>query len=83
MVVDDYRVIGLSGRQERLDQVLFTLLHEVSHILLEHVDASHHIFEEVRFKSNHEAHREWKPTGCHGAAVPNRVPNLLVEVDRF
>jgi HTH-type transcriptional regulator/antitoxin HigA len=30
-------VIGLSGRGHRLDKVLFTLLHEVAHILLGHI----------------------------------------------
>lgn len=30
-------VIGLSGRGKRLDKVFFTLMHEVSHLLLEHV----------------------------------------------
>jgi HTH-type transcriptional regulator / antitoxin HigA len=30
-------VIGLSGRGQRLDKVLFTLLHEVAHILLGHI----------------------------------------------
>lgn len=30
-------VIGLSGRGHRLDKVLFTLLHEVAHIVLNHI----------------------------------------------
>ncbi|MGP9723324.1 HigA family addiction module antitoxin [Corynebacterium sp. AOP40-9SA-29] len=30
-------VIGLSGRGKRLDKVFFTLMHEVAHLLLEHV----------------------------------------------
>lgn len=33
-------VIGLSGRWKRLDKVLFTLLHEIAHILLGHVDSA-------------------------------------------
>ncbi|MGW4826252.1 hypothetical protein ACWEOG_01630 [Amycolatopsis japonica] len=45
MLVDGYPVIGLSGRGKRLDKVLFTLLHEIAHILLEHVDAEHIIAE--------------------------------------
>lgn len=32
-------VIGISGRGKRLDKVLFTLLHEVAHVLLEHVSS--------------------------------------------
>ncbi|BAU97290.1 HTH-type transcriptional regulator [Corynebacterium suranareeae] len=37
MMVDGHPVIGLSGRGKRLDKVLFTLLHEVAHILLGHL----------------------------------------------
>ena len=47
MYVDHYPVIGLSGRGKRLDKVLFTLLHEIAHVLLEHVDASHLIAENL------------------------------------
>jgi HTH-type transcriptional regulator/antitoxin HigA len=47
MFIDGYPVIGLSGRGKRLDKVLFTLLHEIAHILLEHVDASHIIVENL------------------------------------
>lgn len=47
MLIDDYPVIGLSGRGKRLDKVLFTLLHEIAHVLLEHVDASHLIVENL------------------------------------
>src|SRR5207248_2735279 len=39
MFVDGYPVIGLSGRGKRLDKVLLTLLHEIAHILLAHIDA--------------------------------------------
>jgi HTH-type transcriptional regulator/antitoxin HigA len=47
MYVDGYPVIGLSGRGKRLDKVLFTLLHEIMHILRGHVDADHYIVEEI------------------------------------
>ncbi len=35
--MDGTPVIGLSGRGQRLDKVLFTLLHEVAHIELGHI----------------------------------------------
>lgn len=35
--MDGNPVIGLSGRGHRLDKVLFTLLHEAAHILLNHI----------------------------------------------
>lgn len=40
MFIDDYAVIGLSGRGKRLDKVLFALLHEIAHILRGHVDST-------------------------------------------
>jgi len=58
MVVDGYPVIGLSGRGKRLDKVLFTLLHEIAHILLKHVDAEHLIVEDLDDKHGHETARE-------------------------
>lgn len=39
-------VIALSGRGKRLDIVLFTLLHEVAHILLEHVSPERLVIDE-------------------------------------
>jgi HTH-type transcriptional regulator/antitoxin HigA len=36
-VMDGTPVIGLSGRGQRLDKLVFTLLHEIAHILLGHV----------------------------------------------
>lgn len=47
MFVDGYPVIGLSGRGKRLDKVLFTLLHEIAHILRGHVDAERLIVEDL------------------------------------
>ncbi|ROS38496.1 HigA family addiction module antitoxin [Amycolatopsis thermoflava] len=35
--MDGTPVIGLSGRGQRLDKVLFTLLHEVAHVVLNHI----------------------------------------------
>lgn len=35
---DGTLVIGISGRGRRFDKVLFTLLHEVAHVLLGHLD---------------------------------------------
>jgi len=58
MFVDEYPVIGLSGRGKRLDKVLFTLLHEIAHVLLEHVDAEHLIVEDLDDKHNQETVRE-------------------------
>ncbi|HWL97061.1 MAG TPA: helix-turn-helix domain-containing protein [Nocardioidaceae bacterium] len=58
MLVDGYPVIGLSGRGKRLDKVLFTLLHEIAHVLLEHVDDEHLIVEDLDDKHTHESAQE-------------------------
>ena len=54
MYVDGYPVIGLSGRGKRLDKILFTLLHEIGHILKRHVDDHHYIVEEI--DDTHDGH---------------------------
>lgn len=58
MFVDGAPVIGLSGRGKRLDKVLFTLLHEIAHILLEHVDADRCIVENLDETDTGELVRE-------------------------
>jgi HTH-type transcriptional regulator/antitoxin HigA len=58
MFVDSYPVIGLSGRGKRLDKILFTLLHEIAHILLEHVDDENLIVEELDGNREHESAQE-------------------------
>ncbi|HEY8885818.1 MAG TPA: transcriptional regulator, partial [Chloroflexota bacterium] len=47
MFVDGHPVIGLSGRGKRLDKVLFTLLHEIAHVVLAHVDDDRYIVEDL------------------------------------
>lgn len=58
MILDGVPVIGLSGRGKRLDKVLFTLLHEIAHILLEHVDADRCIVENLDETETDELVRE-------------------------
>jgi HTH-type transcriptional regulator/antitoxin HigA len=47
--LDGTAVIALSGRGKRLDKILFTLLHEIAHLVLRHVkpDETEIIVEEV------------------------------------
>ncbi len=58
MYVDGYPVVGLSGRGKRLDKVLFALLHEVAHVLLEHVDADRFIVEDLDDRHGSTSERE-------------------------
>lgn len=74
MFVDSYPVIGLSGRGKRLDKVLFTLLHEIAHILLGHVDTDRIIAEDLDDLARHE-------TACETDA--NRAASGWVFPDGF
>ena len=47
MIVDQIRVIGLSGRGKRLDKVLFALIHEVAHHTHGHVQDDKPIVETI------------------------------------
>ena len=78
MYVDGYPVIGLSGRGKRLDKVLFTLLHEIAHILLAHVDSDHYIVEEIDDPQSAHSPQEKEADAAAGDLLfpdgPARVP---------
>jgi len=46
-LLDGVPVIGLSGRGQRMDKVLFTLMHEIAHILLDHLGQHDVIVDEL------------------------------------
>ena len=50
--LDGVPVIGLSGRGKRLDKILFTLLHEIAHLILGHVKPDEIIVEEVEQRAS-------------------------------
>ncbi|PYE13563.1 HTH-type transcriptional regulator/antitoxin HigA [Williamsia limnetica] len=86
MFVDGHPVIGLSGRGKRLDKVLFTLLHEIAHILRGHVDNGtivedlddSHAQESVREREANNGAGTWIfPDGY--PSVPSRVNATWVE----
>ncbi|MEH0557004.1 hypothetical protein [Streptomyces sp. B21-101] len=77
MLVDGYPVIGLSGRGKRLDKILFTLLHEIAHILLDHVDAEHLIVEGLDEAQGNET--KWEKDADTEAAewvFPHGIPDV-------
>lgn len=45
--LDSMPVIGVSGRGKRLDKVLFTLMHEVAHLALDHVQSEAPLIESL------------------------------------
>ena len=68
-------VIGLSGRGKRLDKILFTLLHEVAHLILGHVHTDGLIIEEVD-QHSHENECEEKANNQAGAWIlPQPLPD--------
>lgn len=82
MIVDDARVIGLSGRGKRLDKVLFALVHEIAHLTQGHVkddqpivetidvddDPTDHSDEAVREREANETAARW--------ILPDGLPTL-------
>jgi HTH-type transcriptional regulator/antitoxin HigA len=82
MFVDGYPVIGLSGRGKRLDKVLFTLLHEIAHILLGHVDAEHLIVENLDDNRVQGTDIERKADGeAQGWVFPDGFPDVPARID--
>ena len=82
MYVDGYPVIGLSGRGKRLDKVLFTLLHELAHILLRHVDADHYIIEEIdEAHTAHNAHEKDADATAGKLLFPDGPPLVPTRVN--
>jgi HTH-type transcriptional regulator/antitoxin HigA len=75
MFVDGHPVIGLSGRGKRLDKVLFTLLHEIAHILRGHVNAEHLIVEDLDDGQESAREREVNE-GAVGWIFPNGYPSI-------
>lgn len=65
-------VIGLSGRGKHLDKVLFTLLHEIVHILRGHVHDDRLIVEELDAEGAQESVDERE---ANGGAVDWIFPN--------
>lgn len=81
MYVDGYPAIGLSGRGRRLDKVLFTLLHEIAHILLQHVDAERLIVENLDYDNGHETAREKDANReAAGWVFPNGFPDIPTRI---
>lgn len=82
MYVDGYPVIGLSGRGKRLDKVLFTLLHEIAHILLKHVDADHAIVEEIDDSHSTEDVQEKDADDAAGKLLfPSGLPDVPARIN--
>lgn len=83
MFLDGYPVIGLSGRGKRLDKVLFTLLHEIAHVLLEHVDNDRLIVEDLDDHHGAESEQESQANRDAGQLLfPDGFPNIPARISR-
>ncbi|MFC3689189.1 transcriptional regulator [Aquipuribacter hungaricus] len=81
MFVGGVPVIGLSGRGKRLDKVLFTLLHEVAHLLLRHVDADRLIVESLDGENGSQSDQEQEANSkaghlCFSNGFPAAPPRI-------
>ncbi len=82
MIVDQTRVIGLSGRGKRLDKVLFALVHEIAHLTHGHVKDDAPIVETIDVDDDPDDHsdeagqeREANETAA-GWVLPGGLPQL-------
>jgi HTH-type transcriptional regulator / antitoxin HigA len=80
MFVDGHPVIGLSGRGKRLDKVLFTLLHEIAHILRGHVNADNLIVEDLDDGQESAREREVNE-GAVGWIFPKGYPSVPARIN--
>lgn len=84
-MLDNVPTIGISGRGKRLDKVLFTLLHEISHILLSHVSSDGSaIVDDLSIEGNgqeREADRKAGELIIPGdlTPIPDRIGSAWVE----
>ena len=85
MCIRDSPVIGISGRGKRLDKVLFTILHEIAHILLDHLaDNGEVILDDLSVDSaNNEATADQLASklaiSCPLPEVPDRVHSSWIK----
>jgi HTH-type transcriptional regulator/antitoxin HigA len=74
-LMDGAPVIGISGRGKRLDKVLFTLLHEVAHVVLGHLTEGRLILDDP--DAHHTLGVEEPADECAGSWIlPKPLPPL-------
>lgn len=79
MMVDQTPVIGISGRGKRLDKILFTLLHEVAHVLLGHLsDGGAVILDDLTDTNGAIEHEADQLAGDLAIASPVPVPPVRI-----
>lgn len=79
-MVDQTPVIALSGRGKRLDKVLWTLLHEVAHVVLGHVSTEVVVETLDDFEGSDDTERE-ADRRAGGWLLPTPLPTPPARVD--
>lgn len=80
--IDSTPVIGLSGRGKRLDKVLFTLLHEIAHLVSGHVGPEDMLIESMDDDSSASSN-ERQADGLAGRWVlPDGLPPLPAKLSK-
>ena len=76
LFLDGIPVIGLSGRGKRMDKILFALLHEIAHLLSEHVRPGQEemIVEEVEQQTPEDACEEAANQLAKSWILPQPLP---------
>ena len=73
-------IIGLSGRGLRLDKVLFTLLHEIAHVVLGHLKGGVLIIDEGGHQSTQEKKADERAAAwILPGGLPHLIPNQVTQ----
>jgi HTH-type transcriptional regulator / antitoxin HigA len=75
-VLDGMPVIGLSGRGKRLDKVLFTLMHEVAHLTLNHIAPGDLLVESLDDPDDRDSNERAANTLAGTWVLPHGVPAI-------
>jgi HTH-type transcriptional regulator/antitoxin HigA len=84
LFLDGVPVIGLSGRGKRMDKILFALLHEIAHLLSEHVrpDGDKIIVEEVEQHASENACEEAANQLAESWILPQPLPTIRERINQ-
>lgn len=84
LFLDGIPVIGLSGRGKRMDKILFALLHEIAHLLSEHVrpDGDKIIVEEVQQQASENACEEAANQLAESWILPEPLPPVRERINQ-
>lgn len=83
MLVDDTPIIGISGRGKRLDKVLFTLAHEIAHVLLGHLNENSVIIDEIDDSGEINEIEKEADELAKRFTLPHELPEIPARITRI